>query len=289
MHIAVIGASGVLARNVVPRLIDRGHRITGLVHRPESAALAKAMGAAPVAGDIFDKASLVQAIKGAEVVINLATAVPRPGTPKPDFSQNARMRREGAAILAAACRDSGVRRLIQQSIAMGMYSDGAAFSDETQPLPAVPANEAVIAMESAVRGSGLDWCILRGGGFYGPGTGYDAEWRRLARDGRLGHPGDGANWVSLIHVVDMGTAVVAALDKGAWGETLAVVDDEPVMRRVQFELIAELENAPPPKGTADPRPPSFRVANARLKRALGWAPAFPNYRVGLAAAAGTEL
>jgi nucleoside-diphosphate-sugar epimerase len=289
MHLAVIGASGVLARNVIPRLIEQGHAVRGLVHRPESAAVVKAMGAAPVAGDIFDQGSLVRAIDGAEAVINLATSVPRPGTPNPDFSRNARMRREGAAILVAACREAGVKHLIQQSIAMGMHSTGDAFTDESAPLPMIPANEAVIAMEDAVRGSGLDWCILRGGGFYGPGTGYDAEWRALARGGRLAYPGDGGNWVSLIHVADMGTAVVAALDRPAWGEVLAVVDDEPVTRRALFEHVAALESAPAPMGSADPRPPSFRVFNARIKRTLGWAPMFTSYRFGLAAAAGTEL
>jgi uncharacterized protein YbjT (DUF2867 family) len=52
MRIAVIGASGVLARNVIPRLMDQGHDVTGLVNRAESARIAKAMGASPVVGDI---------------------------------------------------------------------------------------------------------------------------------------------------------------------------------------------------------------------------------------------
>lgn len=284
MHIAVIGASGVLARNVIPRLIGQGHAVTGLVNRAESGAIAKALGAQPMVGDIFDRASLAPALRGADAAINLATSVPRPGTANPDFSRNARMRREGAAILAAACRDAGVPRLIQQSVALYMVSEGNTLADESAPLPATPANEPVIAMESAVRASGLEFCILRGGAFYGAHTGYDVEWRQLARERRLVYAGDGGNWVSPIHASDMGVAVVTALAKGAWGETLAVVDDEPVTRRALFEYIAALEGAAPPHGAGDPRPPSFRVSNARIKRVLGWAPFYPNYRVGLAAA-----
>ncbi len=197
--------------------------------------------------------------------------------PNPDYG------RKGAAILVAACKAAGVKRLIQQSIALYMVSEGDTFTDESTPLPPIPPNQPVIAMETALRESGLDFCILRGGGFYGPDTGYDAEWRRLARDGALTHAGDGGNWVSLIHVADMGAAVVAALERGAWGETLAIVDDAPVTRRALFEHVAALEGAAAPRGTAEPRPASFRVANARARRALGWAPFYPDYRTGLAA------
>jgi nucleoside-diphosphate-sugar epimerase len=284
MRIAVIGASGVLARNVIPRLMDQGHDVTGLVNRAESAGIAKAMGASPVVGDIFEKASLVPALRGTDVVINLATSVPRPGTENPDFSRNARMRREGAAILAAACKNAGAKRIIQQSVALYMVSEGNMLVDESAPLPAMPVNEPVIAMEKAVQESGLEFCILRGGAFYGAHTGYDAEWRLMARERRLAYAGDGSNWVSPIHVSDMGTAVVAALAKGAWGQTLAVVDDEPVTRRALFEYVAALEGAAAPHGTGDPRPPSFRVSNARIKRVLDWTPFYPNYRAGLAAA-----
>lgn len=267
MRLAVICASGVLARNVIPRLLAAGHSVNGLVHRPESAARARALGAAPVVGDIFDAASLTPALAGCEAVLNLATSVPRPGTPNPDHTRNSRMRREGAAILVAACKSAGVKRLIQQSIALYMISKGDEFVDEATPLPAIPRNEAVIAMETAVRESGLEFCILRGGGFYGPDTGYDSEWRRLARMGALTCAGDGGSWISPIHVADMGSAVV---------------DDEPVRQRTLFEHIATLEGVAPPRGSGDPAPPSFRVSNAQIRRVLGWAPFYPSYRIGLA-------
>lgn len=83
MRVAVIGASGVLARNVVPRLLALGHEVNGLVNRPESMARARALGAEPFAGDLFAPATLAPALAGCSAVLNLATSVPRPGTPIP--------------------------------------------------------------------------------------------------------------------------------------------------------------------------------------------------------------
>ncbi|MGH8240607.1 MAG: hypothetical protein ACREXP_26820 [Steroidobacteraceae bacterium] len=49
---------------------------------------------------------------------------------------------------------------------------------------------AVRAMEAAVVESDLDWVILRGGLFYGPGTGFDDDWFARARAGKLRLPAE---------------------------------------------------------------------------------------------------
>ena len=75
---------------------------------------------------------------------------------------------------------------------------GDAWADEDtvyapeQESLASRAIAAALAMEDAVQRSELDWLILRGGLFYGPGTGFDDDWFARARAGRLRLPGDGA-------------------------------------------------------------------------------------------------
>lgn len=68
--------------------------------------------------------------------------------------------------------------------------------DET----AARAIDAALSMEDTVRSSGIEHAILRGGLFYGPGTGFDDDWFARAKAGKLRLPGDGSAYVSLVRV-----------------------------------------------------------------------------------------
>jgi nucleoside-diphosphate-sugar epimerase len=107
-----------------------------------------------------------------------------------------------------------------------------------------PVTAAVHDMEAQARASGLDWIILRGGMLHGPGTARMFEWNELALVGRLTLPGDGSDYLSLIHVEDMASAVVAATEAQAGMFTVNIVDDEPVTYRELFGFVADLHGAP---------------------------------------------
>src|SRR5689334_19173531 len=179
--VAVLGATGVYGRHLVPRLVAGGYRVRALVRRPEAAGLAAACGAEVRAADVFDAASLRNGLAGADVAINLATALPGPRGGGGDYALNDRVRREGTPIWARACREAGVGRVLQQSIAMVHAADEAEADEDTTPAAladdaAGRAIGAALAMEETIRGADLDWVILRGGLFYGPGTGFDDAW-----------------------------------------------------------------------------------------------------------------
>ena len=95
------------------------------------------------------------------------------------------------------------------------------------PLRPGPVIQSAADMEELVRQAALAWCILRGAMFYGAGTGLEERWRQAARTGELILPGDGSDRISLIHVVDMARAVVAAVESAPAGSIYNVVDDEP--------------------------------------------------------------
>src|SRR5436190_5319603 len=129
LSIGVLGATGVYARHLIPRLVARGHRIRALVRRPEAAAIAMACGADVRTADVFDAASLRAGLAGCDVGINLATSLPGPSG-RGDFATNDRVRREGTPIWIGACRDAGVSRVVQQSIAMVNAAGGGAGRGE---------------------------------------------------------------------------------------------------------------------------------------------------------------
>lgn len=283
--IAILGANGVYARWLIPRLSAQGYSVRALVRRPEAAGVAIACGADVRVADIFDQASLRAGLEGADAGINLATTLPGPSG-RGDFDANDRLRREGTPIWVKACQEAGVRRVIQQSIAM-VNAAGDAWADEDsqfiqgEETAASRAIDAALAMEDAVRTSDLDWIILRGGLFYGPGTGFDDEWFSRTQAGKLRLPGDGGDYVSLIHIADMASATLAALARGPSRQALIVADDEPAQWRDVFGYVAQLAGAPPPAPGGRQGFPSFRVSNRRAREMLSWAPFYTNYRVGL--------
>jgi nucleoside-diphosphate-sugar epimerase len=284
--IAVLGASGVYGRHLIPRLVARGFRVRALVRRPEAAGVANACGVEVRVADIFDGASLAAALAGCDVGVNLATSLPGPSG-RGDFAANDRLRRDGTPIWIAACRSAGVPRIVQQSIAMVNASGGDAWSDEdTVYAPGEEslssrAIDAARAMEESVQRSELDWLVLRGGLFYGPGTGFDDEWFARARAGKLRLPGTGDDFVSLVHIADMADATLAALERWPSRRALIVADDRPARWREVFRHVASSCGADEPQPGGFVGFPSFRVRNARAKEALAWTPRYADYRSGL--------
>lgn len=284
--VAVLGANGVYGRWLIPRLVNQGYGVRALVRRPEAAGVAVASGAEIRVADIFDEASLRAGVEGCDIGVNLATSLPGPSG-RGDYDVNDRVRREGAPIWLDACRKAGVSRVMQQSIAMLSASGTDAWSDEDTIYPADETSvtgrafAAALAMESAVRASSLDWLILRGGLFYGSGTGFDDDWFARARTGKLRLPEDGSAFVSLLHVADMAAATVAAIGSWPSRQTLIIADDEPARWRDVFGFIASSVGGPSPEPGGRAGFPSFRVSNRRARAALNWAPFHTNYRVGL--------
>lgn len=280
MKILVVGATGVLGRHTVPRLLERGHAVRAVARKPEQIAQLQRMGVEARLGDILDATSMNHAAVGCDVALHLATAIPKPGGEQ-DWTGNDRIRREGTLNLLTACQQAGVRRYIQQSTVF-LYEDRPpALADETTTFLPNAMLQSTFDMEQLVQASSLAWCILRGGFFYGPETFEDA-WREAARQGVLPLPGDGSGRLSLIHVADMARAVVLAAEGAPPRSTYNVVDDQPVTYKELFNCIATLTNGPAPAVDGPVFLPPFACRNARLKATLGWAPAYPTYRSGLA-------
>ena len=283
--VAILGASGVYGRHLTPRLVAAGYGVRALVRRVEAADVARGCRVDIRVADIFDPDSLRAGLDGCDTCINLATSLPGPSG-RGDYDVNDRVRRDGVPQLMDACRRTGVGRLVQQSIAMvgaageALADESAVYRPDGDDLTA-RAIRATWAMEDAVQASDLDWVILRGGLFYGPGTGFDDDWFARAGAGRLRLPGDGSDFVSLVHIADMAAATVAALDVWPSRQALIVTDDMPARWRDVFGFIADLAGAGTPQPGGRSGFPSFRMSNQRARHTLGWAPHYSDYRAGL--------
>jgi nucleoside-diphosphate-sugar epimerase len=286
MTVAVLGGNGVYARHLIPRLVAAGHQVRALVRRPEAAGVARACGAEVRVADVFDEEGVCEALRGCEVGVHAATSLPGPSG-RGDFQANDELRARGTPSWVRACVRAGVTRVVQQSIAM-VHAAGEAWADEDTdagPVADETAARAIAAarqMEACAAGSGLAQLVLRGGLYYGPGTGLDDDWFARARAGKLRLPGDGSAFVSLVHIADMAEATALAIARWPARQALIISDGQPVRWRELFGYVAAAvgAEAPPPGGRLGF--PSFRVSNARAREALGWAPRYADFRSGLA-------
>jgi len=308
MKVFVAGASGVIGRPTVRRLVAAGHEVVGMTRREERAAEIREAGAAAVVCDVFDAEALREALVAAkpEAVLHALTALPQRFKPKSDYlAATNRVRTEGTRNLVAAAKVAGARRIVAESIAFFYEPQGERVKDEEAPLFLDPpgrfaaGRDAVVSLETQVQeAGGPEGVVLRFGWFYGPGTHFD-------RGGMIGEDtlkrrypliGAGEGVYSFIHVEDAADACVAALEHGSPG-VYNVVDDEPVPLHEWLPVYAETLGAKPPRrvpvwmarvaaGTdlASTAITMRGASNAKAKRELGWQPAHPSWRQGFAEA-----
>src|SRR6266581_7788635 len=153
MRVFVAGGTGVLGRRAVPQLVAAGHDVTAAVRSDEKAVLVRAMGAHPVRVDLFDPAAVTDAVRGHEVVVNLATHIPPMSqmTRTSAWAENDRIRREVSRNLVDAALDAGATCYVQESIAF-MYADGGdAWLDEDSPVDAPAYVQCSLAAEAETR------------------------------------------------------------------------------------------------------------------------------------------
>ena len=281
-RIAVIGATGVLGRHVVPRLAGRGHQVVAQYRNDTHRVGLEAVGADAVQADIMDAASLARLMDGADAVVNLATSIPSPGSAA-TWQMNDTIRRTGTANLIEAARLTGCSRIVQQSVCLVHAGLAESLVTENSPRKAGPVTASAIDMEDMLLAApDLDVRIARGGTFYGPGTSRVAQWQSLAARGELAVPGDGTDHVSLIRVEDMAQACLLLAEGDGLAGAWLVTDDEPVTWIALFSHLCALAGAPPAKTGGPEILPALRASNAALKAATGWSPMFATYRTGLA-------
>ena len=120
MRIFVAGATGALGRQLVPRLAERGHEVTGMTRTP-SRQQVRELGAQP-AWRTRSTPTVAAAVAEAEpeVIVHQLTAIPAGLDMRHfarDFAQTNRLRTEGTDHLLAAGRAVGARRFVAQSYA----------------------------------------------------------------------------------------------------------------------------------------------------------------------------
>jgi nucleoside-diphosphate-sugar epimerase len=210
-----------------------------------------------VAADALDRQAVLRAITQTEpdVVVHEMTAIPRDLSLRnfdQQFALTNRLRSEGTDNLLQAALAVGTRRFVVQSYAGWPYARiGGPVKTEEDPLdpnpPAVfrKSLAAIRHIETTVpQSSRIHGIVLRYGSFYGPGT--SGAWMLdQVRKRRLPVIGSGGAVWSFIHIDDVATATLAAVEGGHTG-IYNIVDDEPAPVSVWLPELAKMVHAKPP-------------------------------------------
>ncbi len=247
----------------VARAARPTRELVGTTRSPARAPALEAAGIRPVVAPTLSPEALAELVRGADVVVSFP----------PDGEADRR--------LAPACREA---RALAYVSSTGVY--GAHFGpvDDTTPVAASDPHAAPrLDAEAAWREAGA--VVLRAPGLYDASTGLH---RRLLAGGfRL--TGDGSAAISRIHLDDLASLLLAALDPTLRGETFVVGDLAPVPQREAVAWLCERLGLPlPPSAPPDQVHPTLRGGRAvdprRALARLGVTLRYPTYREGFAAA-----
>jgi nucleoside-diphosphate-sugar epimerase len=315
MKIIIAGATGALGRQLLPRLVERGHEVTGMTRSESKQQLVRDLGGRPVVADALDPESVAQAVAAAEpeAIVHQLTAIPHALDMRHfarDFAQTNRLRTEGTDHLLAAGRAVGARRFVAQSYAPAIYARaGGPVKSEDDPLEESPSDQvratvdAIRHVERAVTGaSWTEGVALRYGAFYGPGTNFslgpEGTFVEAIRKRQLPLVGKAGGVWSFIHIEDAAEATVSAIEGRGRG-IYNVVDDEPATVADWLPAAAQAVEAPAPRRV--PRwlgrlfagewatvmmTETRGASNAKAKRELAWTPRHASWREGFATGLG---
>jgi hypothetical protein len=192
MKVALIGASGAGGSRLLAELSRRGHQVTAIARHPEN--VAKLLGVTAKKGDLFDKAGLVELLKGHDAVISAVHFTA--SDPK---------------LLIAAVKESGVKRYFVVGGAGSLEVAPGVKLIDTPQFPAAHKAEATKGgefLDLLRKEKELDWTFLSPSAVIAPGERTGRF--RLGKDQLLTHDkGSNISWE------DYAIAAVDELEKPA--------------------------------------------------------------------------
>lgn len=227
MRVLVTGATSLLGRSLVERLVGRGDSVSTLQRHASGLAVTEHL------SDISDRQAVAKAMKEADAVVHLAARVAVTGSWAEFESVNV----DGTRNVVEAAKEAGVRRFVQvssPSVAYHGESLVGASADPADPSRARGhyARSKAGAELLALGANSPEMAVvaIRPHLVWGPGdTQLIGRIVDRARAGRLATVGSGAAMIDTTYVDNAADALVAAIDRAPEidGHAFVVTNGEP--------------------------------------------------------------
>jgi uncharacterized protein YbjT (DUF2867 family) len=228
-RILVTGATGLVGRSLVGRLLRSGWRVRGLTRSPNNARELKLIGCKAVIGDIRDDRVVEQAVAGIHTLIHLV-AILRPWR---DLTYQS-ITVEGTQRVLSAGKRAGVERFIYVS-ALGVSS-----GDKN------PYMAAKWQAEEAVRASGLNYTIFRPSYLYGKDGAFSQLLEQLTGLPIIPVVGPGRQKLQILWVEDLADCIVASLGYSpSFGKTYEIGGPEVLEFRQILDAVCRAKGKRP--------------------------------------------
>ncbi len=237
MKVFVTGGTGFIGGHVVRQLRARGDEVVAWVRNPEKGASLAALGAELRTGDLSDRAALAAGMEGCDAVIHGA-AVYEVGIPKSERPAMHEANVVGTENALGAALDAGIGKVVYVSTVGAFGNTHGEVVDESYEHPGESFTSyyeetKYQAHQVAKRliTEGLPCVIVQPGGVYGPDD-HSALGKQMLDflDGRMPFVPFAELGMNMVHVEDVATGVLLALDNGKVGESYVLGDEITTMR-----------------------------------------------------------
>lgn len=253
MTTLVTGATGFVGSAVARALAARGHELRLLVRPASDRRNIAGLEAEVVTGDLTDPASLARAAAGCRFVFHVAADY-RFWVPDPAMMLRANV--DGAVAMVRAAAGAGAERIVHTSsvAALGQIGDGTPANEDTPTNPddfvgvykrsKYQAERAVL--ELAERES-LPVVVVNPAAPVGPRDIKPTPTGKMVLDAAAGRmPAYIDTGLNIVHVDDVATGHVLALEKGRIGERY-ILGGEDMLLKDLLALVATVAHRKPPR------------------------------------------
>lgn len=282
MDTAVIGC-GYVGMRVAANLAKQGHQVYGVRRFISDSTPFESAGIIPLSIDITQPKQLYRIPDSVRWVVNAVSSSKR------GADAYRKVYLEATQSLIHYLHNTRIQRYLHvSSTSVYGQTDGSRVDETSERGATSLTSRILIEAEDLLlhtqQKNLFPAIIARVSGIYGPGRGYLFH-QYLRNEATM--DGDGSRYLNMIHVDDLASALIRALEIGRPGQAYNLTDSRPV---TQYEFLSwlatELDKPLPPSASSKKhkqrkRPiTNKRVSNQRLLNELGFHFQFPTYREG---------